>query len=66
MSRNDERVAIHNIISLHPVDQSQRRQVEKLLADNLSNCCSRSTDTEIKKLVLSQFIYQLRSSGKVT
>lgn len=66
MSRNDERVAIHNIISLNPVDQTQRRQVEKLLVDNLSKCCSRRTDTEIKKLVLSQFIYQLSSSGKVT
>lgn len=51
ISSNDGiRVAIHNIISLNPGYQTPNGLVMKLLVKNLSQFCSKSTDTEIKKL----------------
>lgn len=54
ISRNDgRRVAIHNIISLNPVYQTQRGLVMKILAENFSKFCIKSANTVIKKLRFS-------------
>lgn len=51
ISSNDgRRVAIHNIIYLNPGCQTLNGLVMKLLAKTLSQFCSKSIDTEIKKL----------------
>lgn len=54
ISINDRRrMAIHNIISLNPVYQTQKGLVIRILAENLGKFCSKSDNIVIKKLRFS-------------